>query len=98
MIVLIWFICVLLIIILLGEIRFHQLKTRKKNSGAFFNKEWADSIDCDIDILDVELSTPSIVPTATLAMRGSWRLAQDMFINEADFEELRACEYNKVLK
>ena len=30
MIVLIWILCVLIIVILFGEIRFRQLKTRKK--------------------------------------------------------------------
>lgn len=97
MIILIWFICLIIIIILFGEIRFHQLKKRKKNSAVFITKEWSDNIDRDIDILDVEASTSSIVPTTTLAMRGSWRLAQDLVMKKSDFAELSACEYNKIL-
>lgn len=98
MIVLIWFIAVLIIIVLFGELRFHQLKTVRKNSKLFITEEWSDSIDRDIDILDVEMPASSTIATTTLAMRGSWRLAQDLVINKTDFMELSACEYNKVLQ
>lgn len=97
MIIFIWFICLIIIITLFGEIRFRQLRTRKKNREVFIAKEWSDNIDRDIDILDVETSTSSIVPTTTLAMRGSWRLAQDLVMDKSDFAELSEYEYNKVL-
>ena len=73
------------------------MRTRKKNREVFIAKEWSDNIDRDIDILDVETSTSSIVPTTTLAMRGSWRLAQDLVMDKSDFAELSEYEYNKVL-
>lgn len=100
MIVLIWILCVLIIVILFGEIRFRQLKTRKKSNGVIKTgtREWSDSIDSDIDILDVEMPASSIIPSTILAKRGSWRLAQDLVLNVDDFTELSACEYSKVLR
>lgn len=99
MIILFWIACILIISVLIGEIRFRQLKIMKKSVNKKFNIEkWTDSIDKDIDMLEIESSGIDLVPTTKLAMRGSWRLAQDLVMSMSDFAELRECEYNKSLQ
>ncbi|MGN1158021.1 MAG: hypothetical protein ACI4TK_17745 [Agathobacter sp.] len=94
MIILFWIISVLIISVLIGEIRFHQLKNINKK---FNIEKWTDSIDKDIDGLSIESFGTEIVSTKKIAMRGSWRLAQDLVMNVSDFTELKECEYSKSL-
>lgn len=54
--------------------------------------------DTDIDVLNIESVKTDFVPTTKIAMRGSWRLAQDMVMDSSDFIELRECEYSKSLR
>lgn len=99
MIILFWIICILIISVLIGEIRFRQLKIARKSVNKKFNIErWTDSIDKDVDMLEIESFGVDLVPTTKLAMRGSWRLAQDLVMSMSNFVELRECEYNKSLQ
>lgn len=98
MIILVWFLSVLIIGVLIGEIRFCQLKNSQNADKEFSIGNWTDSIDRDMDDIDVECSQIEFVPTTKLAMRGSWRLGQDMSLDESEFEELRESEYSKSLR
>lgn len=97
MIILFWIISVLIISVLIGEIRFQQLRGLKNNNKKFNIEKWTDSMDKDINGLSIESVGTELVPTTKLVMRGSWRLAQDLVMNESDFTELRECEYSKNL-
>ena len=97
MIILFWIISILVIAILIGEIRFRQLRAVKSTNRDFRIGKWTDSIDKDMDVLNIECFETEFVSAAKLAMRGSWRLAQDLVMNVGDFMELRECEYSKNL-
>lgn len=97
MIILFWIISVLIISVLIGEIRFQQLRELKNTNKKFNIEKWTDSMDKDINSLSIESFGTELVPTTKLAMRGSWRLAQDLVMNVSDFTELRECEYSKSL-
>lgn len=98
MIVFFWAISILFIGILISEIRLRRLRALKKSNRNFWKKKWTDSIDTDIDVLNIESVKTDFVPTTKIAMRGSWRLAQDMVMDSSDFIELRECEYSKSLR
>lgn len=97
MIILFWFVGVIMTACLIGEIRFRQLRASRNTNKRFNIGKWTDSIDKDMDVLDIESIETEFVPTTKLAMRGSWRLAQDSVMNVSDFAELRECEYSKCL-
>lgn len=97
MIILIWIISVFILAVVIGEIRFRQLRTIRNSTKKLNVEKWTDSIDKNIDDLSIESSGAEFVPTTKLAMRGSWRLAQDLIMNKDDFTELRECEYRKSL-
>lgn len=97
MIILFWIISVVIISVLIGEVRFQQLKKLRNTNKKFNIEKWTDSMDKDIDNLSIESFGTELVPTTKLAMRGSWRLAQDSVMNVSDFTELRECEYSKSL-
>ena len=97
MIILFWLIGILFMAVLIGEYRFRQLKASKNTNKSFHNEKWTDSIDKDMGSLDIEGFEKEFVPITKLAMRGSWRLAQDLVMSAADFRELRECEYSKKL-
>lgn len=98
MIVFFWAISILFIGILISEIRLRRLRALKKSNRNFWKKKWTDSIDTDIDVLNIESVKTDFVPTTKITMRGSWRLAQDMVMDSSDFIELRECEYSKSLR
>lgn len=95
MVVLFWIISILLIACLIGEIRFRQLRTFSKTKRKICIGKWVNSIDKDMDVLDVE--SKEFVPTTKLSMRGSWRLAQDSMMDVDNFTEIKECEYSKYL-
>lgn len=97
MIILFWIIGILVIACLIGEIRFRQLRVLRSTNKRFNIGKWTDSIDKDMDVLDIEFNETEFVPTTKLAMRGSWRLAQDSIMSTSDFAEIRDCEYSKCL-
>lgn len=97
MIILLWIVSVLIIAVLIGEIRFQRLRVSRNDNKKLSIRKWTDSIDRDMDVLGIEGSETEFVPATKLAMRGSWRLAQDMVMNAGDFVELRECEYSKSL-
>lgn len=98
MIILIWVVGIVGVIILGGELRFRHLKTNNKISNKhLLSKEWIDSIDRNIGTLDIETSVSNIVPVTSLAMRGSWRLAQELVMDTKDFTELLDSEFSKNL-
>lgn len=98
MIIVYWIISVLILAVLIGEIRFRQLRKIRNNKKKFDVKKWTDSVDKDMDVLSIESFGKELVPTTKLAKRGSWRLAQDLVMSEGDFVELRECEYSKSLR
>ena len=82
---------------LIGEIRFRQLRVSRNINKRVHVGKWTDSIDKKMDVLDIESIETEFVPTTKLAMRGSWRLAQDSVMDVSDFAELKECEYSKYL-
>ena len=97
MVIIIYFASILLLAVLIGEIRFRQLKLIKKSTDNFLNKEWSENVDKDMNTLNIETPMPDMVSMETLAMRGSWRLAQKLNMDMSDFEELAEIEYRKSL-
>ena len=97
MIIVFWIISVLIMAVLIGEIRFQWLRALRNTNKKINFEKWTDSIDKDMDALRIEYFETEFVPTTKLEMRGSWRLAQDLVMNESDFAELRECEYSKSL-
>lgn len=98
MIIVFWFLGVLIMAVLIGEIRFQRLRVLRKSNKKINLDKWTDSIDKDMDVLSLESYETELVPTTKLAMRGSWRIAQDMIMNVSDFAELREREYSKSLQ
>ena len=97
MIILFWIVCIFVISIIVGEVRFRHLGIIKKDSKILISKDWKDSINADMDRLHMEKSVSDFVPTTTIVMRGSWRLAQKSVMDATDFTELKAIEYGKSL-
>ena len=56
-----------------------------------------DNIDNDISDLAVEDTGSDMIQSQVLAMRGSWRLAQNQSLSSKQFEILRKDEYSKML-
>ena len=52
----------------------------------------------DIGNLSIESSDSDLIPSQSLAMRGSWRLALNRHISSSRLETLMAIEYAKKLK
>lgn len=98
MIILDWIVSVISIILVFGELRYRYIKNGKGNNKIFQSSiEWTDSIDKDIDSLNIEMPASIMIPTTSIAKRGSWRLAQDMVMGVQDFVEMKEAEYDKYL-
>lgn len=98
MIILVWIISVISMIMVFGELRYRYIKNDKGNNKIFQSStEWTDSIDKDIDSLSIEMPESIMIPTASIAKRGSWRLAQDMVMGVQEFVEMKEAEYCKYL-
>lgn len=98
MIIGIWVVTIICIIIVLGEIKYRYFD--KKNvirESKAISKDWTDNIDTDMDKLSMEHTNGEFVASQTLAMRGSWRLAQNQVMGKQTFHMLLADEYSKKL-
>lgn len=98
MIIGIWILAITCLVIVLGEIKYRYFDKREviiENKEV--SKDWKDNIDTDIDELFMEHANGDFVSSRSLAMRGSWRLAQNQVIGIQTFEAMRAEEYGKML-
>ena len=98
MIIGIWVIAIVSFIIIGGEMRYrYSLKFKKSNMNKVLRNDWKDNIDTDLERLSTEHSKGDFVSLRVLAMRGSWRLAQEQVLGLSSFEELKHTEYGKML-
>lgn len=99
MIILIWLLIILVLTIIIGEARYRKLS---KNLGTGLqtinSMNWKESVDVDLCKMNMEYIKDDFVNSTALAMRGSWRLAQENVMGEKTFVELRNDEYSKRLK
>lgn len=84
--------------IILGELRLRLLSKNSENRIHNLSSNWSTDVDRDIDALDLESSGGALIPSWTVSMRGSWRLAQGKTITISDFEDMKAEEYRKQLQ
>ena len=98
MIIGVWLITIICAVIIAGEIKYRcfDKKDLLKDNTAF-NKKWTESIDTDTDELSMESVGEDFVNSQALAMRGSWRLAQNQVMGMKTFVQLRQEEYSKKL-
>jgi hypothetical protein len=98
MVIGVWFLIVLSIVIICGEIKYRYFdKQREIRKNHMVSDDWKDSIDIDMDYLSMEHASNEFVHSQSLAMRGSWRLAQDQVMGEQSFRMLATEEYTKML-
>lgn len=98
MIIGIWIATVIFVVIVFGEIKYRLFdKKEAKVENKEFAKTWEDSMDMDFDELSMECVNNEFVSSQSLAMRGSWRLAQNQVIGTRTFDEIRKEEYRKML-
>lgn len=98
MIIGIWILTVACIVIVFGEIKyrfFDKKEVLRENKAV--SKDWKDNIDTDMDKLSMEHTNDELVSSQVLAMRGSWRLAQNQVMGARTFSMLRAEEYTRRL-
>lgn len=98
MIIGIWIIVIIGFVILGGELRYRYfLKHKQLNMNNILKNDWEENIDVDIERISTEHLKGDYVSSKVLAMRGSWRLAQERVLELSSFEELRHIEYRKKL-
>ena len=94
----IWILTVISIIIVFGEIKYRFFEKREIITG---NKEvfkdWKENMDKDLDELSMEHASGKFVSSRSLAMRGSWRVAQNQVMEIPMFDAIKAEEYRKML-
>lgn len=98
MIIGIWIATLFVIIVIVGEIKY-RLTDRKGMTTIkqALNRAWMESVDIDIDKLSIEQVPFDSVSMQKLAMRGSWRVAQNQVMGQEHFEMLCKEEYAKKL-
>lgn len=98
MVIGIWILAVVFIVVILGEWKYRCLtqKAKTKTTGAL-SKKWEDNIEADMDRVSIEHSDSGFVSSRGLAMRGSWRIAQNQAMTGGAFSVLRDAEYSKRL-
>ena len=98
MVIGIWIAVIVCIILILGEIKYRcfDKKDVLRESNIVF-RDWKDNVDADMDKLTMEDTNDEFVSSQTLAMRGSWRLAQNQVMGKQAFSSLRTEEYAKML-
>lgn len=84
-----WFLCVIVLSVVLGEIEYR--KSCKMKSSSHANK------DIEKDSCDYKFENIDLYPKFSLQARGSWRLAQDRVFGQESFEEIKNKEYSKKL-
>ena len=98
MVVGIWVTMIICIVVVLGEIKYRCFeKKRLLKDNTAVSKDWKDNVDTDMDKLSMEYTDDEFVSSQALAMRGSWRLAQNQVMGGKAFSVLRAEEYAKML-
>lgn len=98
MIIGIWILVVTCLVITIGEIKyrcFDKKEVLRENKAV--SKEWKDNVDTDMDKFMMEHTNDEFVSSKALAMRGSWRLAQNQIMGAQTFSVLRTDEYAKML-
>lgn len=93
-IILIWVVLLFVISYITAEIIFKVIK--KKNQK---QEEHLKSLDLgpDADLKNMGIENVTIVPSASLQMRGSWRLAKQKNLSYNSFSDLKKIEYGKRL-
>ncbi len=98
MIIGIWGLIVVCIIIIMGEIKYRCFDRKEVlRENKIVSKDWKDNVDSDMDKLSIEHTNDEFVSSQVLAMRGSWRLAQNQVMGTQAFSLLRTEEYVKML-
>lgn len=94
----IWFVIIISIVVMSGEIKylfFDKKESIRENMAV--SRDWKDNIDTDVGMLSIEYLEDGVIPSQTLTMRSSWRLAQSQTMGEETFSKLREQEYAKML-
>lgn len=97
-IIILWVISMITLIIIMGEVRYRRSyieQTSHKN--VTISNSWKDDIDNNIEQLNIERLDSDFVSRNTLAMRGSWRLAQNQVIDNKTLSALLEEEYSQRL-
>lgn len=93
-----WILMLLVIVVAIGEVRYRYLrKSYNKIENEIFNRTCEDNVDVDLERLSMECVGDDFVSSQRLAMRGSWRLAQNQMIGLENFNNLKNEEYRKML-
>lgn len=98
MVIAIWAILMLVMIIICGELRYRFLDRKEtliKNK--YMSRTWRENVNIDINRLSMEQTEDDFVSSRVLAMRGSWRLAQNQVMGLKSFNDLKREEYKKKL-
>lgn len=98
MIIGIWIIICISVVVILGEVKYRCLDQREKvRESKAASQNWIDNMDADLEELFIEHPNSEFVSSQTLAMRGSWRLAQNKVMEREIFSVLGEEEYAKKL-
>ncbi len=98
MIIGIWIVIMISAVIVAGEIKYRFFdKKEVVLEHKKISKDWEDNIDTDLDGLSMEYANGEFVSSQSLAMRGSWRLAQDQVMGNQTFDKMRTEEYGRML-
>ena len=98
MIIGVWLATIICSAIIIGEIKYRYFdKKEMEKEIKSFRKEWTESVDIDMDGLSMEQTDGDFVSSRVLAMRGSWRLAQNQVMGIKTFIRLRQEEYTRKL-
>lgn len=98
MIIGVWLAAIVCSIVVIGEIKYRYFDKKEiKRGDKSFSRKWTESVDVDMDELSMEHIDNDFVPSQALAMRGSWRLAQNQVMGVKTFNQLSREEYGKKL-
>lgn len=98
MIIGVWLVVIICFIVIIGEIKYRYFDKKEiERSDRSFRRKWTESVDIDMDELSAEHIDNDFVPSQVLAMRGSWRLAQNQVMGVKTFSQLRQDEYSRKL-
>ena len=91
-----WVIALICLIVIMGEVKYRHFDKKGLGRGdRIFGQKWTESVDVDMDELSMEYIDHDFVHAQTLAMRGSWRLAQNQVMGLKTFSQLKQEEYSK---
>ena len=98
MIIGVWLAVIICSVIVIGEIKYCCFDKKEIERGnKSFSRDWTEDVDADMDELSMEHIDNDFVSSRTLAMRGSWRLAQNQVMGVKTFNQLRQEEFSKKL-